>query len=421
MLHDTTTHLSAPSRAHYRWTLARQRAFLEHFAISGCVSHAANHVGVSPRAAYDLRHRRDGLLFGLGWGAAVLLARYRLTDLLLERAIDGVEEVAVRTSDREDGSAEVRRRKFDGRLGMAMLARLDRMAGAMAGPATEDSPEEAALYRAVAQDFESFLDRLSPPPEREQPPEPAAQAASSAPETAAPSGGPHVAPAHAAAEAITLMPAYAAAATAEQAAAYAELAADARADAQARITAHLAANANRPSPLGRLAQESGVHCELAEKTADTAVDEKEAASDWVPPKPTPERERELQTQIHDLLDKIEDQRAAAGLNAIDIRWDSCVLAQAFHELAKMDEEKLMPFGAFLRAELAPYGAAWRELDPADTDPDSEFARLTAPNNMFDSVELRREDSIKSRIDRLMAVGKARAVPVEAEERAEAED
>lgn len=387
---QTLATLPDPPRDCYHWTLPRQRAFLEHFAISGSVTHAAAHVGVSPRAAYDLRHRREGLLFGLGWGAAVFLARYRLTDLLLERAIDGVEEVSVRTNGAEDGTAEVRRRKYDGRLGMAMLARLDRMTMA----AASDHPEEIALYRAVAQDFENFLDRLSPPPE------PAAPTVDTAADCPAPAHAEPVTPvADAAAIAMT---------AADQAAAHAALEADARADAQARVSAHLAATASGPGPLARLARECGVHCEVAQKSADAAKE----AEEWTPPKPTRERARELNRQIHDLLDKIEDRRAAAGLDAIDIRWDSCELAEAVGELVDMAEEKLLPFGCFLLDELAPYGAAWRDIDPADIDPDSDFARYSAPANVFDSVEMRREDSIKARIDRLMAVGKAPAALAE---------
>lgn len=157
---DTTT-LPEPPRAAYRWTLPRQRAFLEYFAISGSVTHAAAHVGVSPRAAYDLRHRRDGVLFALGWQAAILLARHRLADALLERALNGQEDVSIRQLDRDNDRIEVRRQRNDNRLGLTVLGRLDRMAESRA-EAAGPTPE-AALVRLIAQDFEAFLDQLSPP------------------------------------------------------------------------------------------------------------------------------------------------------------------------------------------------------------------------------------------------------------------
>lgn len=351
----------------YHWSLPRQRAFLEHFAQSGSVSRAAAHVGVSPRAAYDLRHRRDGLLFAVGWGAAVLLARLRLADLLLERAIDGVEEVAVRTGCAEDGSAEIRRRKYDGRLGMALLTRLDRMAG----EAAEADLHEAALHRAVAQDFDSFLDRLAPPhAEGGDTPDDASPADN------APSDAPSETPS----------------------------------DAEARVAAHLAAQVEDGTPLARLARDSGIHCELARKSAVPPPGGDKARPAWTPRRPTDERAHALRRQIHDLLDMIEDQRTAAGLAPIDIAPVSVSLASAMHELAGLPEGTLLPFTLLLREEFAPYCAQWRPIDPADVDPDSDVARLSAPANIYASLERRREDSIKGRIDRLTALGKARAEP-----------
>ena len=360
----------------YHWSLPRQRAFLEYFAQSGSVSRAAAHVGVSPRAAYDLRHRRDGLLFAVGWGAAVLLARLRLADLLLERAIDGVEEVAVRTGTAEDGSAEIRRRKYDGRLGMALLTRLDRMAG----EAAEADLHEAALHRAVAQDFESFLDRLAPPHAHDgDVPGDAAPAADARSDT--PCDAPSDAPS------------------------------DTPSDAEARVTAHLAAQADGGAPLARLARDSKIHCELARKTAVPPPCEDKAGPAWTPRRPTDERAHALRRQIHDLLDMIEDQRAAAGPAPIDFAPVSLSLASAMHELAGLPEGTLLPFTLLLREEFAPYCAQWRPIDPADVDPDSDVARLSAPANIYASLERRRDDSIKGRIDRLTALGKARAEPL----------
>jgi hypothetical protein len=57
--------------------------------------------------------------------AAVLIARARLADELLDRAIWGHEETAEMM--REDGRSFAKRRRLDARLGLAMLARFDRM------------------------------------------------------------------------------------------------------------------------------------------------------------------------------------------------------------------------------------------------------------------------------------------------------
>lgn len=433
MLHDTATHLPAPPRTTYHWTLPRQRSFLEHLAISGSVTRAAAYVGVSPRAAYDLRHRRDGLLFGLGWGAAVLLARYHLTDLLLERAIDGVEEVAVRSPAREDGSAEYRRRKYDGRLGLGMLARLDRMAL----PAADADAEEVALHRAVAQDFESFLDRLSPPPEPQQPagdaastvvPTPAAEDASTDLEATTPADSweqalwpdpdtpDRVAPAPLPptpieidiADPAPLAPTEAPTEAEDRNAKTVKMQlmreADALMDAKARIAVHLAAQAEDGSPLGRLAQETRLHCEVAQKSATSAADLGEDEADWSPPQPTQERARELQTQIHDCLDRIEDKRFAAGLAAFNCKWDCIEMTVALGELVDLPDDQRIPTSLWITNELNLYASAW-----ADSEPDTETAHGGGSPGPFSAPEVRREDSIKKRIDRLMAIGKARAV------------
>ncbi len=88
---------------------------------------AAKEVNKSPRSAYDLRFRRDGAAFRLGWDAAILVSRDVVQDMLMDRAVNGYEEV---TSKLDDGTTM--RGKFDNRLGMGLLGRLDRMAEAQA-------------------------------------------------------------------------------------------------------------------------------------------------------------------------------------------------------------------------------------------------------------------------------------------------
>ncbi|GLV20484.1 hypothetical protein TomMM35A_03440 [Sphingobium sp. TomMM35A] len=132
------------------WSPARQRQFLETLAATGVITTACDAVHISPRAAYALRIRRDGAAFRLGWDAAILIARARLADELLARALTGHEEVIHKDED------TITRRRHDNRLAMSMLSRLDRMA---------DNPPEgsdAALARVVAQDFAAYLDMLCP-------------------------------------------------------------------------------------------------------------------------------------------------------------------------------------------------------------------------------------------------------------------
>jgi hypothetical protein len=135
------------------WTPARQRYFVETLAATGVITIACDACDISPRAAYALRNRAAGAAFRLGWDAAILIARARLADDLLARAIEGQEEVI----SRDEYSGDVTRRRHDNRLAMSMLSRLDRMA---------DRPPEgsdAALARVVAQDFAAYCDLLCPP------------------------------------------------------------------------------------------------------------------------------------------------------------------------------------------------------------------------------------------------------------------
>src|SRR3546814_11453868 len=77
-----------------------------------------------PTSAYALRLRRDGAAVRLGWDAAILIARARLADDLLARALTGHEEVIRKDMD----AGEITRHRHDNRLAMSMLSRLDRMA-----------------------------------------------------------------------------------------------------------------------------------------------------------------------------------------------------------------------------------------------------------------------------------------------------
>lgn len=137
---------------HDGWTAARQRTFLESIAEGCTVDEACRLVGLSPASAYAFRRRAAGAAFAAGWNGANLLARERLTATLYARAIDGFTE----TVTRPDGST-FERHRFDNRLGLHMLRRLDAQA---------EGGAEGAAARLIAQEFDAFLDTLDDGPAR---------------------------------------------------------------------------------------------------------------------------------------------------------------------------------------------------------------------------------------------------------------
>lgn len=145
---ETPEGRAAIRQRHDGWTPDKQRPFLEAVARGFTVEQACRFVGMSPSSAYAFRNRAAGAAFALGWRAANLLAREHIADALLARAIDG----QVETTTRPDGST-VSRHRYDNRLAVTMLRRLDAQA--------EDSP--AADHRAarlIAQDWEAYCDGL---------------------------------------------------------------------------------------------------------------------------------------------------------------------------------------------------------------------------------------------------------------------
>ncbi|MEM1132353.1 MAG: hypothetical protein AAGH53_05410 [Pseudomonadota bacterium] len=101
------------------WTVERQKLFLEALAEHGCVSHAAEEVGLSASSAYRFRLKPQGKAFADAWERALDLATVRLTDIAMERAVNGVVEEVVSP----DGEVTTRRRHSD-RLLMFLLQNL---------------------------------------------------------------------------------------------------------------------------------------------------------------------------------------------------------------------------------------------------------------------------------------------------------
>lgn len=99
---------------------ARQAEFLRVLAQWGNVRAAAKAVGVPRATAY--RMRRECLLFAELWDAALLCAKPRVEEVLADRALNGTQETVF-----YHGEEVATRTRYDPRLLLAHLARLDRL------------------------------------------------------------------------------------------------------------------------------------------------------------------------------------------------------------------------------------------------------------------------------------------------------
>lgn len=111
--------LADPAARGDGWTPFARKLFLQTLAESGRVTLACEYACLSKQSAYALRARDP--IFAAGWDAACELARMPLADALYEAALDGLTE----TITRDDGRTMTRHR-FDSRLSIAVLNRLDR-------------------------------------------------------------------------------------------------------------------------------------------------------------------------------------------------------------------------------------------------------------------------------------------------------
>lgn len=158
---------------HDGWTAERRVRFLDALATCGCVRSACAHVGLSWQSAYLLR-RRDAL-FAAGWDGALVRARDLAEDVLMARALNGVTETVYYR-----GEAVGSRTRFDSRLLLALLARLD-------GRASDEEAQGAATH------FDALLAALAqggslPPGEAWEPPLSRDEQAAAAAEEAYPLG-----------------------------------------------------------------------------------------------------------------------------------------------------------------------------------------------------------------------------------------
>jgi hypothetical protein len=137
----------ARAARHDGWTPEKERIFCQTLAASGVVADACRAAGMSRDAAYARRRATSGRAFALAWDAARLVARAPVADAVMSRAMNGVVERVYK-----DGALVAERHRYDNRLTMAVLARLDRIA--------EGADANGGAVRAAAEEFEQMLDLL---------------------------------------------------------------------------------------------------------------------------------------------------------------------------------------------------------------------------------------------------------------------
>jgi hypothetical protein len=141
---DMTPFAATPCTArHDGWSPALKVRFLDHLAGRGNVAAACAVVGMSREAAYRLR-RRD-TLFARGWAAALDQAREASIDVLADKALEGIEEEVWYR-----GELKGTKRRFDARLLLAHIARLDRLAEAQDKRAEEDAARFDEILACLA-------------------------------------------------------------------------------------------------------------------------------------------------------------------------------------------------------------------------------------------------------------------------------
>jgi hypothetical protein len=130
----------------YHWTFEQMRIFVQTVAETGNVTKACSAVGKSRQSAYALSRRKEGICFRFGWAAARLIARDVISDILIDRALEGSRVETIK--DAQGGVTT--RHSYDKNLGLAVLARLDKQ--------LDDAYDmEMCMAQIIASDFETYL------------------------------------------------------------------------------------------------------------------------------------------------------------------------------------------------------------------------------------------------------------------------
>jgi hypothetical protein len=122
-----------PTTRHDGWTGEKMAMFCEALAETAVVAEACEIACMGISGAYAARRRNP--VFAAAWDASLTIARERLADTLLGRAMEGnIEQIY------KDGELVGERHVLDNRLGLAILRRLDRLAETGLSLHTNPSP-----------------------------------------------------------------------------------------------------------------------------------------------------------------------------------------------------------------------------------------------------------------------------------------
>jgi hypothetical protein len=126
------------------WTGDKMKRFLDVLADTGVVTDACRTTGMSRRSAYTLRNSARGRAFRLGWDAALLLSAPSVADDVASRSRYGVVDRVYR-----NGELVAERHRYDNRLTMSVLTRLDKQLAEMRA-------DQAAAARIAADEWEQY-------------------------------------------------------------------------------------------------------------------------------------------------------------------------------------------------------------------------------------------------------------------------
>ena len=101
---------------HDGWTAERQQMFIMALSVTGQVEAACKMIRISRKSAYALRARDDAKNFAWAWDVAIASGRARLFDYLMDRALNGVTTITLKTG----GAVEIGH-GMDGKLVAAQL------------------------------------------------------------------------------------------------------------------------------------------------------------------------------------------------------------------------------------------------------------------------------------------------------------
>ncbi len=138
--------------AHTIFTPRRKAAFLTQLAQSGNVRLACRAAGVSPQTAY--RARRASPALEQAWDAALIAAKPIAEQVLADRALNGVEEPVF-----YHGEEVARRTRFDARLLLAHIGRLDALA---AEPEMDAALRDLDAHIATLESGEELAEPIDP-------------------------------------------------------------------------------------------------------------------------------------------------------------------------------------------------------------------------------------------------------------------